>query len=166
MAAEMNPKSESDEDKRIRQKRGKGKRRLPTFKPTGNRNYNKKPGQDDGMFTVRLMRAIRHAVKELRHLKHGVGLGLLAIYKRYPNVDRQWVDDIVFYRVWPMMEQEQGVNAHVSDMVSVDVDKIREFSIQIGFVAMEREFTQLLGTKTSYRHYYGWSDEDDIDSNL
>ena len=93
-------------------------------------------------------------------------MGLLELYKAYPRVSQKWIDDIVFYRVWPMIEQDQGVNIHIKDMMDVNMESLQEFAAQIGFVAKDREFAKMLEAKKTYHHYYEWSDEDDRDSNL
>lgn len=141
-------------------KKGKGdggerKKRTPvSFPATGNTNHSRKPGQSDGMFVIRLMRVVRGTVCLMRRLKHAQGMGLVDLYERFPDVKQQWIDDVVFYRIWPMFDIDQPLNIHVKDMMEVDAEMLKEFSQQIGFVATVKEFERFMVAKDTYRHYY------------
>jgi len=120
----------------------------------GSERKKRKPGQSDGMFVIRLMRVVRGTVCLMRRLKHAQGMGLVDLYERFPDVKQQWIDDVVFYRIWPMFDIDQPLNIHVKDMMEVDAEMLKEFSQQIGFVATVKEFERFMVAKDTYRHYY------------
>lgn len=130
------------------------KRKLESFPATGNTNRSRKPCQSDGMFIIRLMRAVRIAVCAMRKMKHAQGMGLTDLYEKFSEVKQQWVDDVVFYRIWPMFEMDQPLNIHVKDMMLVDAEMLKEFSKQIGFVATKIEFDRFMVAKDNYKFYY------------
>lgn len=130
------------------------KRKLESFPATGNTNRSRKPGQSDGMFVIRLMRVVRGAVCLMRRMKHAQGMGLVDLYERFPDVKQQWIDDVVFYRVWPMFDIDQPINIHVKDMLIADAEMIKEFSKQLGFVATKIEFERFMVAKDNYKFYY------------
>jgi len=152
MAAEKQPKR--SHKKGMSDGSERKKRKPVSFPSTGNINRSRKPGQSDGMFVIRLMRAVRGAVCMMRRLKHAQGMKLTDLYEKFPDVNQKWIDDVVFYRIWVMFDIEQPLNIHVKDMMEADAEMLKEFSQQIGFVATVKEFERFMVAKDTYRHYY------------
>jgi hypothetical protein len=156
MAAEKKPRKKAAKAKPKKPKKKYVNKRV--FKPTGNKNFNRKPAQDDSLFVVRLMQQIRRIVKQIRTMKHVNGLRMIDIYAAFPNVHHQWIDDIAFYRIWRMLELEQSVPTHVRDVLLVPTEDLQSFMAQVGIQANPFEIERLKECRVRYQNYFMWGD--------
>jgi len=112
------------------------------------------PEQANGINTLASL--ILKFVRSVRRMKHSEGKSITQICEVYPNINRERIEQIAFYKVLWKLDIDQRQISLIVDVYEIGAEAMLEIGDQLGLVLTRSERKNIIEWESRYKTW--WED--------